>query len=80
MATEEHRAAECSNAEIAFFSCSESQALARDIIGITNVQCFTHERVELETMYATPDIKKSPFGWLAPAKRVAGSSDFNCNS
>ena len=59
MATEEHRAAERSKAKIAFLSCFESQALSRDIIGITNVHCFTNERVELETMYATPDINGS---------------------
>ena len=53
-ATEEHRAAERSNAGIAFLCCFESQALSRDI-GIT----FTHARVELETMYATPDINGS---------------------
>ena len=41
------------------------QALSRER-RIAKVHWFAHARVELETMYA---------GWLAPAKRVAGSSD-----
>ena len=48
----------------------------------SNVHWFAHVRVELETMCAASG-KIALFvrlGWLAPAKRVDGSSDLNCNS
>ena len=51
-------------------------ALSRDR-RIANIHWFAHARVELETMYAASG-KIAPFarlGWLAPAKRVAGSSE-----
>ena len=51
-------------------------------VAIVNVHWFVHAHVEFETMYAASG-KIAPFvrkGWLAPAKRVACSSDFNCNS
>ena len=41
---------------------------------IANVRWFAYARVELETMYAASE-KIVRLGWLAPAKRVAGSSD-----
>ena len=41
---------------------------------IANVHWFAYAHVELETMYAASG-KIVRLGWLAPAKRVAGSSD-----